>query len=327
MPPEQLDMEGALPSFDGATGWLNSTPLSPAGLRGKVVVVQFWTYTCVNWRRSLPYVRAWADKYKDKGLVVVGVHTPEFAFERDVENVRWAARDMRIGYPIALDSDRAVWRTFRNEYWPALYIADAQGQVRHYWSGEGDYERSERMIQRLLGDAGATGVPAGLVSVEPRGAEVGADQDDLESPETYLRYERTKAFASSGGLVANARRTYAASNRLGLNQWALAGQWRVATHAAILDAANGRVAMHFHARDVNLVMGPALRGHPVRFRVLVDGQPPGAGHGTDVDEQGRAAAVEQRLYQLVRQQPPIGDRTVEIEFLDPGVEAYVFTFG
>jgi thiol-disulfide isomerase/thioredoxin len=326
-PADRLAVEGALPSFDGATGWLNSMPLSPAALRGKVVVVEFWTYTCINWRRSLPYVRAWADKYKDKGLVVIGVHTPEFAFERNVENVRWAARDMQIPYPIAIDSDRTIWRAFKNEYWPALYFVDARGRIRHHWYGEGDYERSERVIQTLLAEAGASGVAPELASVDPRGAEVAADWDDLESPETYLRYERTKDFASPGGLAVDARRTYAAPARLGLNQWALSGEWTVRRHAAVLDEANGRIALRFHARDLHLVMGPAVRGHAVHFRVLIDGQPPGAAHGGDVDDQGNGAAAEQRLYQLVRQQPPIGDRRFEIEFLDPDIEAYAFTFG
>jgi thiol-disulfide isomerase/thioredoxin len=323
----RLAVEGALPALDGATGWLNSPPLSPASLRGKVVVVQFWTYTCINWRRSLPYVRTWADKYKDKGLVVIGVHTPEFEFERGVENVRWAARDMQVAYPIAIDSDRAIWRAFRNEYWPALYFVDARGRIRHHWFGEGDYERSERVIQRLLADAGAARVARDLVLVEARGAEVAADWDNLESPETYLRYERTKDFASPGGLAVDARRAYAAPARLGSNQWALSGAWTVGRHGAALDEANGRIAMRFHARDVHLVMGPATRGRTVRFRVLIDGRPPGAAHGADVDDEGNGTAVEQRLYQLVRQQGPIGDRRIEIEFLDPGVEAVVFTFG
>jgi thiol-disulfide isomerase/thioredoxin len=326
-PVAPLAVEGKLPSFDGATRWLNSTPLTPAGLRGKVVLVQFWTYTCINWRRSLPYVRAWADRYKEKGLVVIGVHTPEFEFERDVENIRWATRDMQIAYPIAVDSDHTVWRAFKNEYWPALYFVDAQGRIRHHWFGEGDYERSERVIQQLLAEAGATDVAPELTPVDPRGAEVAADWDNLESPETYLRYMRENDFASPGGLAQDARRKYTAPARLGQNQWALSGEWTVNKRAAALNEAHGRIVMRFHARDVHLVMGPAARGKAVHFRVLIDGQSPGAAHGGDVDDEGNGVAVEQRLYQLVRQRGPIGDRQFEIEFLDPGIEAFVFTFG
>ncbi|MBV9848358.1 MAG: thioredoxin family protein [Armatimonadetes bacterium] len=319
--------QGELSSLRGATGWLNSPPLSAAGLRGKVVLIDIWTYTCINWRRSLPYVRAWAEKYTDQGLVVVGVHSPEFSFEKDVANVRRAAKDMRIAYPIAIDNDYAIWRGFNNEYWPALYLLDAHGRVRYQHFGEGEYERSERVIQEILARAGAGGRGDELVSVDARGAEVPADWDDLESPENYVGYERTENFASAGGAVLNERRVYAAPAQLPLNYWALSGDWTAGKEAIALNKANGRIAYRFHARDLHLVMGPAARGSSVRFHVLLDGQPAGAAHGVDVDAGGNGTAVEQRLYQLIRQPKPIVDRTFEIEFLDPGVEAFAFTFG
>ena len=309
------------------TGWLNSQPLTPAGLRGKVVLIDFWTYTCINWLRTLPYVRAWAEKYKDQGLVVIGVHSPEFAFEKNVDNVRRAVQDMRVDYPVAIDSDHAIWRAFRNQYWPALYFIDAQGRIRHHQFGEGEYEQSERILQQLLAEAGASGIGRELVSVEGRGAEVAADWGNLKSPENYVGYQRTENFASPGGAVLGKRRVYSAPARLSLNQWALSGEWTVTDQATVLNKANGRIAYRFHARDLHLVMGPAMRGAPVRFRVLIDGQPPGAAHGFDVDEQGNGTVTEQRLYQLIRQPKPIADRQFEIEFLDPGVEAYAFTFG
>jgi thiol-disulfide isomerase/thioredoxin len=323
----RLPIEGELPSLGGATGWLNSRPLTAAGLRGKVVLIDFWTYTCINWLRQLPYVRAWAEKYKDQGLVVIGVHTPEFAFERDVDNVRRAAKDMRVDYPVAIDNDYTIWRAFNNSYWPALYFVDAQGHIRHHHFGEGEYEESEMILQQLLEEAGNGGIGHDLVSVDAQGAEAGADWGSLRSPENYLGYERTENFASPGGAVLDEPRVYEAPARLRLNHWALSGDWTIEQQATVLNEANGRIAYHFHARDLHLVMGPAARGTSVRFRVFIDGQPPGAAHGIDVDDQGNGTVSEQRLYQLIRQPKPIADRLLEIEFLDSGVEALAFTFG
>jgi len=322
-----LPVEGELPSLGGATGWLNSPPLTAAELRGKVVLVDIWTYTCINSLRQLPYVRAWAEKYKDQGVVVIGVHSPEFPFEKDVDNVRRAAKAMRVDYPIAIDSDHEVWRAFENNYWPALYIIDAQGRIRHHRFGEGGYDKSERIIQQLLGEAGVTGVDRGLVTVDARGIEAEADWTDLKSPENYLGHERTENFASPGGAVRDQRRVYTVPARLRLNHWALSGDWTMKKGSIALDAAKGRIAYRFHARDLHLVMGPAARGTSARFRVLIDGQPPGAAHGTDVDDQGNGTVSEQRLYQLIRQPKPIADRQFEIEFLEPSVEAFAFTFG
>ncbi|WP_207957142.1 thioredoxin family protein [Rubrobacter tropicus] len=323
----RLPVEGQLPSLGGATGWLNSEPLTAAGLRGKVVLVDFWTYTCINWLRQLPYVRAWAQKYGDQGLAVVGVHTPEFEFERNFDNVRRAAKDMRVEYPVAIDSDYAIWRAFDNRYWPALYFVDAQGHVRHHQFGEGEYEQSEMIVQRLLAEAGNGGVGHELVSVDARGVEAAADWGSLGSPENYVGYERTENFASPGGAVLDRRRVYAFPARLRLNHWALSGDWTVERQATVLNEANGRIAYRFRARDLHLVMGPAARGTTARFRVLIDGQPPGAAHGIDVDDQGNGTVTEQRLYQLIRQPKPNADRRFEIEFLDSGVEAFAFTFG
>jgi hypothetical protein len=306
-----LRAEGHLPGFDGATGWLNSSPLSPADLLGEVVLVDFWTYTCINWLRTLSYVRAWADKYDDQGLVVVGVHTPEFPFERDVENVRWAAGEMNVGYPIALDNDYAIWSAFANQYWPAVYIADAQGRIQHHQFGEGGYEECERVIQRLLGEAGRDGIAHDLVRVDADGFEAQADWRNLQSPETYL----------------NQRPGDVDPDRLKLNQWSLSGDWTVESRASALNGADGRIAFRFHSRDVNLVLAPREPDASVPFRVLIDGEPPGDAHGLDVDEEGHGAVTRQRLYQLVRQRGSIADRTFEVSFLAPGVEAYVFTFG
>jgi thiol-disulfide isomerase/thioredoxin len=325
--PAPLSTEGHLPGFDGATGWLNSPPLTAADLRGKVVLVDFWTYTCINWLRTLAYVRAWADRYQEDGLVVVGVHTPEFPFERDVDNVRQAAEDMNVGYPIALDSDYMVWRAFSNQYWPAVYIADAQGRIRHHQFGEGGYAECEMVIQRLLRDAGRDSVGDELVSVAPEGFEVQADWANLKSPETYLGYEQGQNFASPGGVAFDEPRTYAVPDSLRLNHWALAGDWTAARGASVLNQADGRVVFRFHARDVHLVTGPRTRGASVPFRVSVDGEPPGDGHGLDVDEQGNGTVAQQRLYQLIRERGSITDRLFEITFLAPGVEAYCFTFG
>jgi thiol-disulfide isomerase/thioredoxin len=318
--------EGALPSLSGATQWLNSPPLTPAGLRGKVLLVDFWTYTCVNWLRTLPYVRAWADKYRDEGLVVIGAHTPEFPFEKDIENVRWAAKDMDVSYPIAVDSDYGVWRAFDNNYWPAAYVADVNGHIRFHHFGEGAYDEIERVIQRLLRDSGRT-TDNQLVRVNPRGLEVAANYRTLRSPESYLGYERSEVFASPGDAVRDAPRVYTVPTNLALNQWALAGDWTVKGRAAVLNESNGRIVYRFHARDVNLIMGVPQGSQPVRFTVKVDGKPPGAAHGTDIDDRGNGTAARQRTYQLVRQQNAITDREFEIQFAEPGVEAFCFTFG
>ena len=320
-------IEGHLPSFEGATGWLNSPPLTAADLRGNVVLVDFWTYTCINWLRTLGCVRAWARKYEAHGLVVVGVHTPEFPFEHDIDNVSQAAKDMRVTYPIALDNDYAVWRAFSNHYWPAVYIADAQGQIRHHQFGEGGYAECERVIQALLREAGHSGIDDGLVSVAPDGFEAQADWTNLKTPETYMGYEQAENFASPGGARRDDPRTYVAPERLQLNDWALSGDWTIESRASVLNGADGRIACRFHARDVHLVMGPRARGASVPFRVLVDGGPPEAAHGLDVDEQGRGTLSQQRLYQLIRERESVTDRTFEITFFAPGAEAYAFTFG
>ena len=323
----KLPIEGEFPSLGGATEWLNSPPLTAAGLRGKVVLIDVWTYTCINWLRTLPYVRAWAEKYKNQGLVVIGVHSPEFEFEKNVENVRRQAKGMRVDYPIAIDNDFALWSALKNQYWPALYVVDAQGRIRHHQFGEGGYDQSERIIQQLLAEAGMSGIGPELVSVDARGAEAAADWGSLKSPENYVGYGRAENFASPGGAVLDKRRDYVAPARLKLNHWALSGDWTMQKGLTVLNKPNGRIAYRFHARDLHLVMGPAAPGAPVRFRVLIDGQPPGAAHGVDVDDQGNGTVTEQRLYQLIRQPKPIADRQFEIEFLDPGVEAFAFTFG
>jgi thiol-disulfide isomerase/thioredoxin len=323
----QLPVEGRMPSLDGATGWLNSPPLTAAGLRGHVVLVQFWTYTCINWLRTLPYLRAWADRYQDQGLVVIGVHTPEFDFEHDLDNVRRAVKDLGVDYPVVVDNDYAIWSAFDNHYWPALYFVDAQGQIRHHRFGEGDDEQSEMVVHRLLSDAGAEGIDQSLVLVDAGGVEAAADWDSLWSPENYLGYQRTDNFASSNGAVLETPHVYEAPARLRLNHWALAGDWTVKRQAIVLNQAEGQIAYRFHARDLHLVMGPARRGSSVRFRVRIDNQPPGAAHGADVDDQGDGTVGDPRLYQLIRQPDSISDRTFEITFLDPGVQAYAFTFG
>jgi thiol-disulfide isomerase/thioredoxin len=323
----QLPIEGELPSIGGATEWLNSPPLTAAGLRGKVVLINFWTYTCVNWRRTLPYVRAWAERYKDRGLVVIGVHTPEFDIEKNVESIRHAAQEMRIDYPIAIDSDYRIWRAFNNQYWPALYIVDAQGHIRHHQFGEGEYEQSELIIRQLLAEAGNGAFIHELTSVDPDGFELAADWSDLKSPESYIGYERAENFSSPGGAVSGKRRLYSVPARLGLNHWALSGDWTFGKEAAVLNTASGRIVYRFHARDLNLIMGPAVQGASVRFRVRIDGQPPGAAHGVDVDSEGTGTVTESRMYQLIRQPKPLADRQFEIEFLGPGVAAFDFTFG
>jgi thiol-disulfide isomerase/thioredoxin len=309
-----------------AVDWINSPPLTPEHLAGKVVLVNVWTYTCINWLRTLPYVRAWAQKYQQQ-LVVVGVHTPEFPFERNIDNVRRAVRQMNIEYPVAIDNDYSIWRAFDNHYWPALYFVDSRGRVRGHRFGEGEYDKSEQLIQRLLAEMGAAGVGDSLVAVDASGVEAPADWSNLRSPENHVGYERTENFASPGGAALDRRRLYAAPARLALNQWALVGDWTMGRQAAVVTSPNARIVYRFHARDVHLVMGPPRQGASVRFRVAIDGQPPGAAHGADVDDVGHGAVTEQRLYQLIRQRMPIVDRQFEIEFLDVGVETFAFTFG
>jgi len=315
-----------LAAIGNAAEWLNSPRLTPSSLAGKVVLVDFCTYTCINWLRTLPYRRAWAQKYR-QGLVVIGVHTPEFGFEKNVDSVRRAVGQMKIEYPIVIDNDYAIWRAFKNQYWPALYFIDARGRVRQQHFGEGEYDRSEMTIQRLLAEAGAAGPRDGIVSVEASGVEVAADWGSLRSPENYVGYDRTENFASPGGRELDRRRRYAAPARLALNQWALAGEWTMGKEATVLGSPHGRVVYRFHARDLHLVMAPPRQGSSVRFRVSIDGQAPGAAHGLDVEAGGNGTVVEPRLYQLIRQPKPIVERQFEIEFLDAGVETFAFTFG
>ena len=319
--------QSGLASLERADAWLNSPPLSAPALRGKVVLVHFWTYTCINWLRTQSYLRAWAEKYKDKGLVVIGVHTPEFRFEKNIDNIRREVKALRVDYPVAVDSEYVIWRAFNNNYWPAQYFIDTQGRVRHTHFGEGSYDQSEMVIQRLLMEAGAGGIGDELVSVDARGFEVPADWASLKSPENYVGYERTEGFASPGGAVRDKSRMYELPAKLRRNDWALSGDWTIKRDAVKLNKPNGRIAYRFHARDLHLVMGPATPGTSVKFRVLTDGQPPGAAHGIDIDEQGSGSVTEQRLHQLIRQTGPIADRQFEIEFLDPGVEVFCFTFG
>jgi thiol-disulfide isomerase/thioredoxin len=319
--------EGAMPSLDGATAWLNSTPLTTTELRGKVVLVDFWTYSCINWIRTEPYVRAWAEKYGNQGLVVIGVHSPEFTFEQNLDNVRRAVKDMNVDYPVAVDNRHAVWRAFGNEYWPALYLVDAKGVIRYHQFGEGGYARTERMIQQLLEEAGAKAIDRALVSPVAHGVEAPADWNNLRSQENYLGFERTVGFASAGGVQSGAEYTYSVPGRLELNHWALGGTWTIQERAIALHRPNGRIAYRFHARDLHLVMGPSARGSAVRFRVRIDGHAPGLAHGVDIDADGFGTATEQRMYQLVRQPMPIDDRLFEIEFLESGIEAFSFTFG
>ncbi len=322
-----LPVEGRLASFDGAAGWLNSEPLTPESLRGRVVVVDFWTYTCVNWLRTLPYVRAWAAKYADAGLTIVGVHTPEFGFEGNRDNVVAAAAAFGVEFPVALDNDYAVWSAFANHFWPAVYIADVDGRIRYHHFGEGEYAATEMVIQQLLMDAGVDGVTQDLVAVDPVGLEVAADWRTLQSPETYLGYGQSSGFAQDEVARFDERHTYVAPARLPLNQWALSGDWTVARHAAVLDRAGGRIAFRFHARDLNLVMGPPARGATIPFRVFLDGRLAADAHGSDVAPDGTGVVDDQRTYQLIRQPGSVDDRLFEIEFLEPGVEAYCFTFG
>ena len=322
-----LPVEGRIASLGGATGWLNSAPLMAAGLRGKVVLVDFWTFSCINSLRPLPYLRAWAAKYRKQGLVVIGIQSPEFAFERDESNIRQAITEHDITFPIAIDNDHHVWDAFHNEYWPAIYLVDAEGRIRYHHFGEGDYDGTERAIQQLLAEANTGVIDGTLVEVDGRGIEAAPDWADLMTPETYLGYSQAERFASPGGAVENARHRYRSSQPLALNEWALVGDWNMGPQVTTLTKENGGIAFRFHARDLHLVMGPSTKGKPVRFRVLIDGEPPGDDHGVDTDRQGNGTVTNQRLYQLLRQHAPIRDRTFDIEFLDPGVDVFSFTFG
>jgi len=317
-------VEGIFPALGGATGWLNSPPLSPASLKGKVVLIDFWTYSCINCLRSLPYIKAWAAKYKDHGLVVIGVHAPEFAFERDPGNVRKAVHDLGVAYPVALDSNLAIWQAFHNEYWPAHYFIDAQGRIRAHHFGEGDYNFSEYVIQQLLREAGYRNVPGGIVDPNAPGALAAADASDMLSPETYIGYERSENFVS-GPVAPRVASNYAMPAALGLNQWGLSGRWTIGAQRAVLERAPGTIVFRFHARDLHLVLGPSAK--PVRFRVTLDGKPPGDAHGVDTDAAGNGTVTGERLYQLIRQRGTIADHVFAIEFFDPGVQAYSFTFG
>ena len=315
-----------LAAIGRATEWLNSPRLAGASLLGKVVLVQFGTYTCINWLRTLPYVRAWAQKYS-RGATVIGVHTPEFGFEKNVDNVRRAIRQIQLEYPIVIDNEYAIWRAFRNQYWPALYLLDRNGRNRQHFFGEGEYEKSERGIQQLLKEAGVAGVGDGIVSAEGTGVELAPDWRNLRTPETYISFDRLQNFVSRGGPDLGDARVYAAPQRMTLNDWALAGEWTMGRQSTVGNRTGGRIVFRFHARDLHLVMGPGRPGGALRFRVSVDGQAPGPSHGLDVDEAGSGKVVEQRMYQLIRQPKPIVDRTFAIEFLDPGIEVFAFTFG
>jgi thiol-disulfide isomerase/thioredoxin len=322
-----LPVEGMLPSFHGANGWLNSEPLTPGDLRGRVVVVQFWTYTCINWLRTQAHFRAWSQRYRGHGLVTIGVHTPEFRFEHDLDNVRWAVQTRRIDYPVAIDNDFEVWQAFANRYWPALYFVDARGRIRHHRFGEGDYERSEMVIRQLLAEAGIDNLPDGPAAIDPTGDEIPADWEDLRSPESYLGYNQATGFDAGSSADFDQPHTYTAPSRLEVDRWGLTGLWTVRSDASALGGPGGWLAYQFHARDLNLVMGPAVKGATVRFRALLDGEVAGAARGVDVEADGTGTVERQRMYQLIRQAAPIVDRRFEIEFLDAGVEAFCVTFG
>ncbi|MGB3382532.1 MAG: cytochrome c biogenesis protein DipZ [Rhodanobacter sp.] len=321
-----LPVEGMFPSLAGATQWLNSPPLTTESLRGKVVLVDFWTYSCINCIRSLPYVRGWADKYKDHGLVVIGVHAPEFAFEKDPANVAKAVKDLGVDYPVALDNDYAIWKGFDNQYWPAHYFIDAQGRIRHHHFGEGEYRQSEDVIRQLLTDAGQKNLPGGYVRDDHRGVEAAASNDPTRSPETYVGYARARNFVG-GRVTRDEAHDYHAPAALATNQWSLDGRWSVHDENAQLEQAGGAIVYRFRGRDLHLVLGPAADGKPIRYRVTIDGKPPGADHGMDTDADGNGTVTGQRLYQLVRQANGSGERLFKITFLDPGVRAYAFTFG
>ncbi|MFS8054204.1 cytochrome c biogenesis protein DipZ [Rhizobium sp. BR 317] len=322
----RLPVEGRLPSLDGAVTWLNSPPLTAEQLRGKVVLVDFWTYSCINCIRTIPYIKAWSDKYRDQGLIVIGVHAPEFAFEKNVDNVKEALKDFDIGYPVAIDNNYRIWQAFQNSYWPALYFVDAKGQIRHHVFGEGEYDTSEKVIQELLADAGSEMPENSMVTPNARGAEAAPDLGNIRSGETYIGYKEASNFVSPEGLNGNAAQNYT-TGEPGLNEWGLSGNWTIGPEQATLNKAGGGITYRFSARDLHLVLGPGADGKPVRFQVTVDGKAPGASHGADTDAEGNGTITETRLYQLVRQAGDLGERTFTVRFLDPGVEAYVFTFG
>jgi cytochrome c biogenesis protein CcdA/thiol-disulfide isomerase/thioredoxin len=322
-----LGDEGSFPDLSGAVAWLNSPPLSSKALRGKVVLIDFWTYSCINCLRALPYVEGWAAKYKDAGLVVIGVHTPEFAFEKERSNVEKAVRDLKITYPVAIDSDYKIWQAFNNQYWPAHYFIDGKGRIRYHHFGEGAYDESERVIQELLKENGAQLASLGTLVASGAGAEAAPDNSNVHSPETYVGYRRAEHFASTEPIAQDSKRVYQPQPRLSLNQWALSGSWKVGEESAVLQTAPGKIIFRFHARDLHLVLGTTRDGKPVRFNVKLDGTAPGADHGADVDDNGSGTVQDHRLYQLIRQQGPVEDRTFEIEFQDPGVQAFAFTFG
>ena len=318
--------EGRMPDLDGAVPWVNSAPLSSKALRGKVVLVNFWTYSCINSLRELPYVKAWAAKYKDVGLVVIGVHAPEFGFEKDAANVKNAVSDLRIAFPVPIDSNHSIWQAFRNEYWPGDYFVDAKGRIRYHHFGEGEYEKSERVIQALLKENGATGLDESTVRIAADGAEA-PPSEDVRSPETYVGYARAKSFASPERIARDSRKTYSPPARPALNHWGLGGSWNIHDENGTLESAPGKIVFRFHSRDVHMVLGPAKNGTPVRFKVRLNGAAPGDDHGSDSGADGTGEVRRPRMYQLVRQKGPIKDATVEIEFLDPGVEVFSFTFG
>ncbi|MGH9496040.1 MAG: cytochrome c biogenesis protein DipZ, partial [Candidatus Sulfotelmatobacter sp.] len=322
-----LGDEGAFPDLGGAVGWINSPSLSAKSLRGKVVLIDFWTYSCINCLRALPYVEGWAEKYKDVGLVVIGVHTPEFAFEKERSNVEKAVRDLKVTYPVAIDSNYGIWRAFNNQYWPAHYFIDGKGRIRYHHFGEGEYEESERVIQELLKENGAQLAASNTISASGSGAEAASDGADRRSPETYIGYHRAEHFASAEAIAQDSRRTYTPQPRLSLNQWALGGSWKIGEESAVLQASPGKIVFRFHARDLHLVLGTTKDGRPVRYVVKLDGTAPGDDHGSDVDSNGTGTVKDHRLYQLIRQKGPVEDRTFEIEFLDPGLQAFAFTFG
>jgi thiol-disulfide isomerase/thioredoxin len=321
-----LAVEGHMPDLSVASGWLNTAPLGSRSLRGKVVLVDFWTYTCINSLRQLPYVKAWAEKYKDAGLVVIGVHTPEFSVEKERINVETAVRELKVAFPVAIDSDSRIWSAFDNQYWPALYFIDAQGRIRHHQFGEGQYIEAERVLQALLTESGEGGLDESTARVTGAGVEA-APSGAVWSQETYVGYRRGERFASPGGLARDVPRTYGAPERPRLNQWGLVGSWSIGPESALLERAGGRIVFRFHSRDLHLVLGPRTDGSPVRFRVRLDGAAPDDGHGVDTAADGSGEVREPRLYQLIRQGGRFGDRTFEIEFLDAGVRAFAFTFG
>jgi len=318
--------EGRMPDLGGAVAWLNSAPLNSKALRGKVVLVNFWTYSCINSLRELPYMKAWAAKYRDAGLVVIGVHAPEFGFERDPANVKAAVSDLHITYPVPIDSLHSIWNSFRNEYWPADYFIDGKGRIRYHHFGEGDYATSERVIKTLLRENGVTGLDESIAHITAEGPEA-PPGNDVQSPETYVGYARAENFASPERTARGSRKTYSSPVNPALNQWGLGGSWNIRAERARLESGSGKIVFRFHSRDLHMVLGPSKNGTPVRFKVRVNGAAPGDDHGSDSAAEGTGEVKEPRMYQLIRQNGPIKDVTFEIEFLDPGIEAFSFTFG